>query len=160
MKKMSSVVAFLSGAIPGLFNKKSVEALVLADKISYDAAAEAMSAIDRAATSSESSSVVENNAGEVTKAELSHMQGKDAIEAQYRDIKFEAMLQAVKHDDTLLFTEFTNLENALKRVKSEIVAKEENNFNTLLNEIKTTTGDNNSIIDSLIQTKVDVSDVR
>ena len=70
------------------------------------------------------------------------------------------MLQAVKHDDTLLFTEFTNLENALKRVKSEIVAKEENNFNTLLNEIKTTTGDNNSIIDSLIQTKVDVSDVR
>ena len=127
MKKMSSVVAFLSSAIPGLFNKKSVEALVLADKISYDAAAEAMSAIDRAATSSESSSV-ENNAGEVTKAELSHMQGKDAIEAQYRDIKFEAMLQAVKHDDTLLFTEFTNLENALKRVKSEIVAKEENNF--------------------------------
>lgn len=159
MKKMSSVVAFLSGAIPGLFNKKSVEALVLADKISYDAAAEAMSAIDRATTSSESGSV-ENNAGEVTKAELSHMQGKDAIEAQYRDIKFEAMLQAVKHDDTLLFTEFTNLENALKRVKSEIVAKEENNFNTLLNEIKTTTGDNNSIIDSLIQTKVDVSDVR
>ena len=62
MKKMSSVVAFLSSAIPGLFNKKSVEALVLADKISYDAAAEAMSAIDRAATSSESSSV-ENNAG-------------------------------------------------------------------------------------------------
>lgn len=159
MKKMSSVVAFLSSAIPGLFNKKSVEALVLADKISYDAAAEAMSAIDRVTISNESGSA-EVNAGEVTKAEISHMQGKDVIEAQYRDIKFEAMLQAVKHDDTLLFTEFTNIDNARKRLAAQIVAKEENNFNTLLNEIKTTTGDNNSIIDSLIQTKVDVEDVR
>ncbi len=159
MKKMSSVVAFLSGAIPGLFNKKSVEALVLADKISYDAAAEAMSAIDSATISNESGSA-EVNAGEVTKAELSHMHGKDAIEAQYRDIKFEAMLQAVKHDDTLLFTEFTNIDNARKRLAAQIVAKEENNLNTLLNEIKTTTGDDNSILDSLIQTKVDVEDVR
>ena len=158
MKKMSSVVPFLTSRLPGLFNKKSIEALVLADKISFESAAEAMSVIDSASISSESASAGSN--GEVTKSDTSVMQGKNDIEAQYKGIKFDAMLQAVKQDDTLLYTEYVNIENALKRIKSEIVAKEENNLNQLLNEIKTTTGDSNSMIDDLIQTTCSVDDSR
>ena len=68
------------------------------------------------------------------------------------------MVELVKEDDTLSATEFNNIENARARIKAEIVAKEEHNFNSLLNQLKTTGGTNKDIIDKLLQTQVSLDD--
>ena len=58
----------------------------------------------------------------------------------------------------MLYTEFVNLDKARERIAAQIVAKEENNFNMLLNEMKTTTGTNKDILDKLISTNLDVTE--
>ena len=155
MANLSSAVKFLSNKFTGVFSKESIEELVSKDKISYEAAAEAISAMPDALRSSESA---------VETVKMTNDQktdiAKKALQKYFEDTKFEAMIDQIKKDDTLLATEFNNLDNALTRVKAEIVQKYEKDYNILLEEIKTTGGTNQEVLDKLIQTKLSVDDIK
>ena len=142
----------------GSFNvsKKAVENLIANDLISYEAAAEAMSII------ASNNSMSKESSDEVKAVTMTTDQKtiitKKALQNYFEDTKFNAMVELVKEDDTLLATEFNNIENARARIKAEIVAKEEHNFNSLLNQLKTTGGTNGEVIDKLLQTQVSLDD--
>ena len=155
MSNLSSAVKFLSNRFTGVFSRESIEELVSKDKISYEAAAEAISAMPEPLRSSES--VVE--AVDIT-AEQKNIISEKALQKYFENVKFEAMLNQIKEDDTLLATEFTNLDNALTRIKAEIVQKYERDYNTILGEIKTTGGVNTEVVDKLIQTKLSVDEIK
>ncbi len=153
MSKLSSAVTFLSKIFNGIFSKESVEELINKDKISFEAAATVLSAMPEKLRSAEANvEHVDMDNGQKTDI------AKKAIQCYFEDVKFKAMLDAIQDDDTLLATEFKNIDNARTRIKAEIVKKYEDNYNTLLNEIKTTGGTNKEILDKLIQTKVSVDD--
>ena len=155
MAQLSNAVKFLSNRFSGVFTKKSIEELISKDKISYEAAAEAMSVIPANDKSQESAEeVVSMTTDQKT------IITKKALQNYFEGAKFDAMLNQVKEDDTLLYNEFQNIDNARARIMAEIVKKEEFNYNTLLDEIKTTGGTNQDILDKLIQTKVSVDEVK
>ena len=155
MANLSSAVKFLSNKFNGIFSKESIEELIAKDKISFEAAAEALTVMPEGLRSSEST---------VETVDISSKQediiNKKALQNYYEGVKFEAMLDQIKQDDTLLATEFNNVNNALTRIKAEIVQKYENNYNVLLEEIKTTGGTNKEILDKLIQTKLSVDEIK
>ena len=157
MAKLSTCVSFLTKKFNNFVSKKAGENLIANDLISYEAAAEAMSIIasDNNGMSKESSNDVET----VTMTtDQKTIITKKALQNYFEDTKFNAMVELVKEDDTLLATEFNNIENARARIKAEIVAKEEHNFNSLLNQLKTTGGTNGEVIDKLLQTQVSLDD--
>ena len=156
MAKLSTCVSFLTKKFNNFVSKKAVENLIANDLISYEAAAEAMSIIasDNNGMSKESSNDVETVAMTTDQKTIIT---KKALQNYFEDTKFNAMVELVKEDDTLLATEF-NIENARARIKAEIVAKEEHNFNTLLNQLKPTGGTNGEVIDKLLQTQVSLDD--
>ncbi len=155
MANLSSAVKFLSNKFTGVFSKESIEELVSKDKISYEAAAEAISAMPDALRSSESAvETIKMTTDQKTDI------AKKALQKYFEDVKFEAMIDQIKKDDTLLATEFNNLDNALTRIKAEIVQKYEKDYNILLEEIKTTGGTNSEVLDKLIQTKLSVDDIK
>ena len=156
MAKLSTCVRFLTKKFNNFVSKKAVENLIANDLISYEAAAEAMSILStNGSMSRESGSEVETV--EMTTDQKSII-AKKALQKYFEDTKFNAMVELVKEDDTLIATEFNNIENARARIKAEIVAKEEHNFNSLLNQLKTTGGTNKDIIDKLLQTQVSLDD--
>ena len=156
MAKLSTCVRFLTKKFNNFVSKKAVENLIANDLISYEAAAEAMSILSsNGSMSRESGSEVETV--EMTTDQKSIIT-KKALQKYFEDTKFNAMVELVKEDDTLIATEFNNIENARARIKAEIVAKEEHNFNSLLNQLKTTGGTNKDIIDKLLQTQVSLDD--
>lgn len=160
MVNLSETAKYLSKQFPGIaFNKEAVESLVTNDKISYEAAANLVADIDTAASHGVQSRSSESDVSPVdVDSKLEEMVGKKAVDHWFKDVKLGAMLEAIKKDDTLLYTEFVNNDKARERIMSEIVKKEEGNFNTLLNEIKTTTGTDKTLFDKLIGTSVDVTD--
>lgn len=160
MDKLSNTVKFLSNKFPGvIFSKESIEQLVTRDKISYECAANMVADIDAAASagarSSEGSTVSPIN---VKSEDLDKMIGKQAVEYYLKDVKINAMLEAIKKDDTMLYTEFVNLEKARERLLAELSQKSEADFNTLLNEIKTTSGVDKALLDKLTDTACCVVD--
>ena len=156
MAKLSTCVSFLTKKFNNFVSKKAVENLIANDLISYEAAAEAMSIISsNGSMSRESSDEVE--AVSMTTDQKTIIT-KKALQNYFEDTKFNAMVELVKEDDTLLATEFNNIENARARIKAEIVAKEEHNFNSLLNQLKTTGGTNGEVIDKLLQTQVSLDE--
>ena len=86
------------------------------------------------------------------------MIGKQAVEYYLKDVKINAMLEAIKKDDTMLYTEFVNLEKARERLLAELSQKSEADFNTLLNELKTTSGVDKALLDKLTDTACCVTD--
>lgn len=152
---LSNVINFISTKFPGAFDKNVVENLVTNDKISFEAAANLVANIDahsgdaQARSTEAQSSAVENlNKDDVT---------DKAVDNFFKGVKVGAMIEGVKKDDTMLYTEYVNLTNARERVLSEIVKKEEGNLNQLLNELKTT-GVDSSVIDKLLDTSTDITD--
>ena len=160
MINLSNVVSFLSKKFPGIvFSRESVESFVTQDKISFEAAANLVADIDSAnsngATGVEGAKV---SPIDVANDDISKMVGAQAVNYYLKDVKINAMLEGIKKDDTMLYTEYVNLEKARERLLAEIAQKEENNFNTLLNEIKTTTGTDKGILDKLIDTSCCVNE--
>lgn len=154
MANLSATVKYLSGRFPGaIFSKESVEDLVTRDKISYECAASMVADID--ANSAAGARGVEGtkvSPVNVKDEDLDRMIGKQAVNYYLKDVKINAMLEGIKKDDTMLYTEYVNVEKARERILAEIVQKEEGNFNTLLNEIKTTTGADKALLDKLTDT--------
>lgn len=153
MADLSSTVSFLTKSFSGVFDKKSIESLVVGDQISYQCAAEAVSAIDLDGSRGLEATSAVNISGQA-KEDIQ----KKANELYLKNVKLDAMINQVKEDDTLLYTEFMNLENLRKEVIGRIVQKEEFNLNQLLNECKTA-GAKAEVIDELVQTKVKVDDL-
>ena len=106
MANLSSAVKFLSNKFTGIFSKESIEELISKDKISYEAAAEAISAMPNALKSSESA-IEEVKMTSDQKTEIA----KKALQKYFESVKFDAMLDQIKEDDTLLATEFNNIDN-------------------------------------------------
>ena len=152
---LSNIVNIISTKFPNAFNKKVVENLVINDKISFESAANLVANID-ARHANEGSRSSESNNSAVSKLNEDSVTDK-AVDNFFKEVKLSAMVEGVKKDDTLLYTEYLNLTNARERVLSEIVKKEEGNFDQLLNELKTT-GADASVIDKLLNTKVDMTD--
>lgn len=157
MLKLSSCVKFLSNRFSGIFSQESIKNLVANDSISYEAAAEAMSNItaDGGVVSTESSKVEPVDFTNEQKTIIT----KKALQKYFENVKFEAMLDAIKQDDTLLATEYEEANNARTRIMAEIVSKAETNYNTLLNQLITTDGTNKELLEKLVQTKVSVDQV-
>lgn len=154
MVNLSDAVSFLSDKFPGSISREAVSALVSENKITFDAAANVMGNLEAhgldGSRSNEAKAAIDNY------DDVDELNGVKAATAFYKDVKFKAMLDSCKKDDTMLYTEFMNIEKARERIAAEIVAKEENNFNMLLNQIKDTTGTNKDLFDKLIGVNLSV----
>lgn len=150
----SNTVKFLSSKFPGIiFSKESVENLVTRDKISYEAAANMVADIDASSVAGSRSSEGTNTSPvDISGEEIDKMIGAQAVKFYLRDVKIKAMLEAIKKDDTMLYTEYVNIEKARERLLAELAQKSEADFNTLLNEIKTTDGTDKALLDKLTDT--------
>jgi hypothetical protein len=158
MLNFSNAVQFIASKMPGVISKESVGSLVQDNKITYDAAANIVASLDASGVSGATSTESTTAGFDISSSDVDKMVGVKATEHFFKDMKFQAMLDAIKKDDTMLYTEFVNLDKARERIAAQIVAKEENNFNMLLNEMKTTTGTNKDILDKLISTNLDVTE--
>lgn len=152
---LSNIVDIISAKFPNAFNKKVVENLVTNDKISFEAAANLVANID-AHSNNVGARSSESQASAVDNLNKDDVNDK-AVNNFFKGVKIGAMVEGVKKDDTMLYTEYVNLTNARERVLSEIVKKEEGNLNQLLNELKTT-GADPAVIDKLLNTSVDMTD--
>ena len=156
----SNTVKFLSSKFPGIiFSKESVENLVTRDKISYEAAANMVADIDASSVAGSRSSEGANTSPvDISGEEIDKMIGAQAVKFYLKDVKIKAMLEAIKKDDTMLYTEYVNIEKARERLLAELAQKSEADFNTLLNEIKTTDGTDKALLDKLTDTACSVTE--
>ena len=158
---LSTTLKFLSKTFSGrVVNKNELETLVNNDKISFESAASIVADIENAESADKTNPNLSRESANSPidmNGDLDKMVGVKAINQYFKDVKFKAMLENIKKDDTMLYTEYVNLEKGLEKLHSEIIQKEEHNFNTLLNEIKTVSEKDNPILDKLVSTSLDIS---
>ena len=149
----SNVLSYISKKMPGVLSRESVEELVSKNELSWEAASAIISDADAFARSTEAMThkdIVDiNNTGIA----------QDAIKRHFANVKFEALLNKIQDDDTLMYDEFVNIDNARNEIMSKIIAKHENDLNILLNEVKTTGGANAEILETLVCTKLCVASI-
>lgn len=149
----SNVLSYISKKMPGVLSRESVEELVSKNELSWEAASAIISDADTFARSTEAMThkdIVDiNNTGIA----------QDAIKRHFANVKFEALLNKIQDDDTLMYDEFVNIDNARNEIMSKIIAKHENDLNILLNEVKTTSGANAEILETLVCTKLGVASI-
>lgn len=161
MNNLSTTLKFLSKTFDGqIVTKNELETLVNNDKVSFESAASIVADIENAESAAKNDP---NRSGESVgtpidmSGDLEKMVGVKAVNQYFKDVKFNAMLENIKKDDTMLYTEYVTLEKAMEKLHAEIVQKEEQNFNTLLNEIKGVSEKDKPILDKLTSTRLDVT---
>lgn len=161
MNNLSTTLKFLSKTFDGqIVTKNELETLVNNDKVSFESAASIVADIENAESAAKNDP---NRSGESVgtpidmSGDLEKMVGVKAVNQYFKDVKFNAMLENIKKDDTMLYTEYVTLEKAMEKIQAEIVQKEEQNFNTLLNEIKGVSEKDKPILDKLTSTRLDVT---
>lgn len=161
MNNLSTTLKFLSKTFDGqIVTKNELETLVNNDKVSFESAASIVADIENAESAAKNDP---NRSGESVgtpidmSGDLEKMVGVKAVNQYFKDVKFNAMLENIKKDDTMLYTEYVTLEKAMEKLHAEIVQKEEQNFNTLLNEIKSVSEKDKPILDKLTSTRLDVT---
>ena len=161
MNNLSTTLKFLSKTFDGqIVTKNELETLVNNDKVSFESAASIVADIENAESAAKNDP---NRSGESVSTpidmggDLEKMVGVKAVNQYFKDVKFNAMLENIKKDDTMLYTEYVTLEKAMEKIQAEIVQKEEQNFNTLLNEIKGVSEKDKPILDKLTSTRLDVT---
>lgn len=162
MNNLSTTLKFLSKTFDGqIVTKNELETLVNNDKVSFESAASIVADIENAESAAKNDP---NRSGESVgtpidmSGDLEKMVGVKAVNQYFKDVKFNAMLENIKKDDTMLYTEYVTLEKAMEKIQAEIVQKEEQNFNTLLNEIKGVSEKDKPILDKLTSTRLDLGD--
>lgn len=162
MNNLSTTLKFLSKTFDGqIVTKNELETLVNNDKVSFESAASIVADIENAESAAKNDP---NRSGESVgtpidmSGDLEKMVGVKAVNQYFKDVKFNAMLENIKKDDTMLYTEYVTLEKAMEKIQAEIVQKEEQNFNTLLNEIKGVSEKDKPILEKLTSTTLDLSD--
>lgn len=157
MKFPSKTIMFMAKVFPGVFSKESVEKMVVADQISIEAAGACfVQAEARSAEAVQGSGVPTDGLEGIDKDALD----KIAKEQYFANVKFQAMLSQLKEDDTFLHDEFVSIDNARNKAIADIVATRERDFNMMLQSLKTADGVDKEVIDSLLQTKLKVEDIR
>lgn len=154
----SKVLSYISKCLPGIISKESVEELISRNELSWEAANSIVSDLDMAgarSTESSDTKVVHKDIADVKDMGIA----EDAFKRHYANVKFEALLNKIQDDDTLMYDEFVNIDNARNKIMSDIIAKHETDLNIMLNQLKTTGGTNASAIDALIQTKLGVASI-
>ena len=151
----SKVLSYISKCLPGIFNKSGVEELVTRNELSWEAANSIINDIERNAANLSTESAKHKDIADVKDMGIA----QDALKRHFANVKFEALLNKIQDDDTLMYDEFVNIDNARNSIMSEIIAKHENELNILLNQIKTTGGVNAETVDTLITTKLGVASI-
>jgi hypothetical protein len=170
--KMSSFNKSLPNLIkkfPSIISKESVDSLLSSDKyaLSFEDAKDCMALLDiidnvnkinPATQSTEDHSTKEFNSDFETKNTKDFLL-EESTRHNFANVKFSALIDYAKHEDTFLYTEFNEADAARNRIASEVVSKYENDFNSFLMALKTAEGVNKTVIDSLIQTKIHVGEL-
>jgi hypothetical protein len=168
MMNFNIVLPRLIKEFPGIVSKKTIEKLVVdcndKNALSYESAAECIAEIDAAQTDKVYSTEGEVPMDQSTKADFqTDNEGKFVLDktklAHFANVKFGALVDFAKKDDSLLYTEFRNIDAARDRIISEVVSKYEHDFNSFLVSLQATEGSDKSIIETLLKTKVHVGEI-
>jgi hypothetical protein len=164
MNNFNNILPSLVRQLPSLVSKETIEKLLLADKnaLSYENAADCIATLDsvienKNAFAKESTQPVE---GDFDTKNDKNFTLEDSVSQNYfANVKFKALVDFAKKEDTFLFTEFTDIDAARNRISAEIVSKYENDFNSFLVSLQAQEGVDKSIIESLLQTKIHVGEL-
>jgi hypothetical protein len=167
MINFNTVLPRLIKEFPKLLTRKTIEKLVISDDphtLSYESAAACIAEIDVAKENGSISRESEDPMDGADKGDFDTEKEQsffleNAKLSHFANIKFSALVDFAKKDDSLLYTEFMNVDTARDRIVSEIVSKYENDFNSFLVALQATEGVDKSIIESLVQTKVHVGEI-
>jgi hypothetical protein len=167
MANLHYILPGLIKRFPHLLSRKTVSDLLMADKnaISYESASDCMAELDAAEAAGHLSKESENpidtgNPEDFASDKEKDFTLEDTIKAHFANIKFKALVDIAKKEDTFLFTEFSEVEAARNRIASEIVSKYENDFNSFITALEGTEGTNKTIVNQLVQTKIHVGDLQ
>jgi hypothetical protein len=144
---MSGVIAHFAKRLPNLFSRESINALVRNNDVSLEHARESLEAVDMYENAHDKN---------ISTAETIDKMQKLGF---YANVKFEAMLEAAKEDERLLYDQFVTIDNARNEAMAKIIDKKEDDVNAVLNSLKTLPKVDPKEIDSLIQIKVRVEDI-
>jgi hypothetical protein len=166
MGTFNNILPKLIKKFPSLVRKETIEKLVLQDKnaLSYEAASNCIGALDAFAREHEKDAVSTESESDQFKGDFDTKGEKDftleeSTRLNFANVKFSALVDYAKEDDTFLYTEFVDVDAARNRVASEIVANYENDFNSFLVSLKTAEGVDKSVIDGFLQTKIHVGEL-
>jgi hypothetical protein len=167
MTNYNDILPNLVKKFPAIISKKTVEQLVLSDTnaLSFECASvcidELESADTGAAKRSQESTLIDGksapsdydtkNEHDFTLEEIKRL--------NFANVKFKALVDYARKEDTLLYTEFNEIDSARNRIASDIISKYENDFNSFLVSLRMAEGVDKSVIDSLIQTKIHVGEL-
>jgi hypothetical protein len=166
MNSFNDILPKLIKQFPSIVSKETIEKLLLSDKnaLSYENAAQCISEIDSAVErntlSTESTQGIDrSDAGDYETKKEKDFVLENSLKNHFANVKFKALVDFAKKEDTFLFTEFTEIDAARNRIAAEIVSKYENDFNSFLVSLQAQEGSGKSIIESLLQTKVHVGEI-
>jgi hypothetical protein len=163
MNTFNDILPFLIKKYPTIVSKDTIEKLVLADKgaLSFDSASACLSELEVAAANDNVRSKEESNpiGSEFDTQKEKDFVLEEAVRHNYANVKFKALVDYAKKEDSFLYTEFSDIDAARNRIAAEIVSKYESDFNSFLVALKTAEGVDKSIIDSFLQTKIHVGEL-
>jgi hypothetical protein len=163
----NNILPILIKEFPSIVSKETIQKLILSDKnaLSYECAFNCISEID----ANDQKLPKKSQEGElpIDKATAEDYDTdneqkfvlEQATRSNYANVKFKALVDHAKKEDTFLYTEFVDIDSARNRIASEIVSKYENDFNSFLVALKTAEGVDKSKIEELIQTKIHVGEL-
>jgi hypothetical protein len=166
MNNFNDILPGLIKKLPSIVSKKTIEDLVLAknNALSFECAsnciAELNIAEEKNARSSESQEPIDkDNPGDYDTKGEKDFTLEEAVRHNFANVKFKALVDYAKKEDSFLYTEFTEIDSARNRIASEIVSKYENDFNSFIVALKTAEGVDKTILESLLQTKIHVGEL-
>lgn len=140
---------------PKAFSSESIQRMIEEEMISFESASNLLAITD--GSISKEDMVQFGGITDTPQSSEDHI--RVAKTKYFEDLKFKALLECIKEDDTLLYEEFVEIDNARKSLMNKIITREENKFNTLLSQVKSANGCDTNLIDGLIKTKVRLEDL-
>ena len=150
MRKINgNAIMVVAKQFPKSFSPESVQQMIENGIISYESAANLLSIIDPS-MASEADNFMEM--GDKPNTAQDHI--REAKARYFEDLKFKALLECVKEDDTMLYEDFVSVDNARRQIMAKIVQQKEGALNDMLNEVKAAYGCDPTLIDGLIKTRI------
>jgi 6-pyruvoyl-tetrahydropterin synthase len=165
MNTFNDILPSLIKKFPSIVSKETIEGLVLKEDknaLSFECAFLCMSELDSSKESRSQEATASFDTAGANDYETEKEKDftlEEAVRNNFANVKFKALVDHAKKEDTFLYTEFTDIDSARNRIASEIISKYENEFNSFLVALKTAEGVDKSVIESLIQTKIHVGEL-
>jgi hypothetical protein len=167
MLNLNYILPGLIKRFPHFLSRETVSKLLLTDKnaLSYEDASACMAELDAAEQDNKISKESENPIDTKSPSDFStdgeqDFTLEDTVKSHFANVKFKALVDIAKKEDTFLFTEFSEVEAARNRLASEIVSKYESDFNSFITALEGTEGTNKTVVNQLVQTKIHVGDLQ